>query len=240
MAIDPVEDIAAERRQQAHKARDAWWKIVAGLFGMPVVDGTDMLHRPPWATWSLTVLVSLVSGLAFFNLTHWVEVFALIPSQAGRYVGLTFITSFFLHAGLFHLAANMYFLLIFGDNVEQTLGVGRYLLLIFLAAVVGAAAHAALDPSRNVPVIGASGGIAGIVAFYACRFPKVSLRFLVLFKWFTIPVWSFFVFWIAMQGLGVVTELFGRSGVSSLSHVGGAAVGVLFYLERRMISEREA
>ncbi len=230
--------MTAETGQQAqHKRRMPWWKFVAGLFGMPVVDDQEMLHRPPWATWALTALVSAVSFLAFLNLNHWIALFGLIPAEAGRYVGLTFLTSFFLHGGIFHLAANMYFLLIFGDNVEQNLGVRRYLLLIFLAAVVGGVLHVAWDPRRAVPVIGASAGIAGIVAFYALRFPRGDLKFFVLFKWFTVPVWTFFAFWFFSQVIGVEYQLHGLSDVSALGHVGGAMVGLLFYLERRFVGE---
>lgn len=230
--------MAAQRSREAqHKPRIQWWQYLAGLFGMPVEEGEEMLHRPPWVTWGLTALVSVVSGLAFLNLEHWIAVFGLIPAQAGRYAGLTFLTAFFLHGGIFHLAANMYFLLIFGDNVEETLGVGRDLLLIFLATVIGGLVHVTWDPSRDVPVIGASAGIAGIVAFYALRFPRIGLKFFLWFRWYTIPAWAFFGLWILSQAVGVVSQLHGHSNVSALGHVGGAAVGVLFYLERRFVGE---
>jgi membrane associated rhomboid family serine protease/Zn-finger nucleic acid-binding protein len=220
---------------------DAWWKYVAALFGMPVRDGEDQLDRPPWATWGLVAFTCVVSVLAFSDLPRWIGLFGLVPAQAGRDGGLTFLASFFLHAGVWHLAANMYFLLLFGDNVEETIGVGRYLLLIFMAAVIGDVVHIEFDPHRTVPLIGASGGIAGIMAFYACQFPRVRLKFIFgafwlgLYRWVTVPTWVFFAFWISLQGLGVMAQLSGRSSVSALGHVGGAAVGALFYLGWRFV-----
>ena len=225
---------------------DAWWKYVAAFFGMPVRDGREQLDRPPWATWGLVAFTCCVSGLSFLNLPHWVTMFGLIPAQAQRYWGLTFVTSFFLHAGVLHLVSNMYFLLLFGDNVEETIGVGRYLPLVFLAAAAGGAVHATFDPHRTVPLIGASGGIAGVMAFYACQFPGVRLKFLVgwvlygLYRWVTVPTWGFFAFWIALQGIGAIQQVAGFSNVSSLGHLGGAAVGALFYLEWRFVGSAAA
>jgi len=177
------------------------------------------------------------------NLTRWVAAFGFIPAQAERYGGLTFLTSFFLHAGIFHLVSNMYFLLLFGDNVEETIGVARYLGLVFMAAVVGTAVHGTFDPHRTVPLVGASGGIAGVMAFYACQFPGVRLKFIIgslwlgVYRWITVPAWGFFAFWITMQGFGVVAQVAGLSNVSSLGHMGGAVIGVLFYLEWRFAAQ---
>ena len=247
LATEQSRLIAERAQQQSHGAPpDAWWKYVAAFFGMPVRDGAEQLDRPPWATWGLVVLTCYISGLAFFNLRQWVALFGLIPAQAQRDWGLTFVTAFFLHAGIIHLISNMYFLLLFGDNVEETIGVGRYLLLIFGATAAGGAVHAAFDPHRTVPLIGASGGIAGVMAFYACQFPRVRLKFLIgwfwfgLYRWVTVPTWGFFVFWIALQGLGAAQQVAGFSNVSSLGHLGGAAAGALVYLEWRFIGSTAA
>jgi membrane associated rhomboid family serine protease/Zn-finger nucleic acid-binding protein len=247
LAAERAKAVAEHARQQTgNDPPDTWWKYVAALFGMPVRDGEDQLDRPPWTTWGLVAVTCAVSLAAMTNLTHWIAAFGFIPAQAQRYGGLTFLTSFFLHAGLFHLVSNMYFLLLFGDNVEGTIGVPRYLLLIFMSAVVGTALHGTFDPHRTVPLVGASGGIAGIMAFYACQFPGVRLKFIFgslwlgLYRWVTVPTWGFFAFWIAMQGVGVVTQVSGLSNVSSLGHMGGAAIGALFYLEWRFLAQGPA
>ena len=239
-AVQQVKAMAQETDDSGPPAE--WWKFLAGFFGMPVKAGQEVLHRAPWTTWSLAVVVSIVSCAAFPNLEHWVKIFGLIPSQAHRYIGGTVITAFFLHAGVFHLVSNMYFLLIFGDAVEDTIGVARYLLLLFFATAAGGISHVALDPHHNIPVIGASAGIAGIMAFYACRFPQVHLKFFIwtlfFFRWITVPVWGFFAFWILMQVLGAWLQIAGFSSVSSLGHLGGVVVGMLFYLEWRFVADK--
>ena len=116
--------------------------------------------------------------MAFPHLGEIVQRFGLIPAQATRLDGLTFVTSFFLHAGVIHLAGNMYFLLAFGHAVENFLRPVRYLALIALAAFIGDLAHMALDPRSETPCIGASGGIAGVITFYALNFPRMRLAFL--------------------------------------------------------------
>jgi membrane associated rhomboid family serine protease len=220
-----------------------FWKLLAGLFGMPVKAGQEVLHDPPVTTWTLVILVCIFSVAAFPNLEHWVQIFGLIPSHADRYIGGTVVTAFFLHAGVFHLVSNMYFLLIFGDKVEDTIGVARYLLLLFFATAFGGISHVALDPHHDIPVIGASGGIAGVMAFYAFRFPGVYLKFFIwtffFWRWISVPVWGFFAFWIAMQAFGTLLQIAGFSSVSALGHLGGAAIGFLFYLEWRYVAERD-
>jgi membrane associated rhomboid family serine protease len=205
LASARAEALAEHTRQRSgDRPPDEWWKYVAALFGMPVLEGAEQLRRPPWTTWGLVAFTCAASLATTTNLNHWVGLFGFIPAQAQRYGGLTFLTSFFLHAGIFHLVSNMYFLLVFGDNVEETIGVARYLMLVFMAAVVGNAVHGTFDPHRTVPLVGASGGIAGIMAFYACQFPAVRLKFIIgslwlgVYRWVTVPTWGFFAFWITM------------------------------------------
>src|SRR5207249_4486791 len=116
-------------------------------------------------------------------------------------------TSFFLHGGWVHLLGNLYFLLIFGDNVEDYLGRWRYLLLILLAMIVGDALHVLMDPRSAVPVIGASGGIAGIITFYALKFPRVRLGFLFRFWWFHMPAYFALIMWVLLQFVGAWLQL---------------------------------
>jgi membrane associated rhomboid family serine protease len=244
LATAKSDAIASHARQQSGDAPpDTWWKYLAALFGMPVRDGEEQLDRPPWTTWGLVALTCAVSLCALPNLNHWIQLFGFIPARAQRYGGLTFLTSFFLHGGIFHLVSNMYFLLLFGDNVEETIGVPRYLMLVFMSAIVGTALHGTFDPHRNVPLVGASGGIAGVMAFYALQFPRVRLKFLIgyiwlgFYRWITVPTWGFFAFWISMQALGVAAQVAGLSNISSLGHMGGAAIGALFYLEWRYMAQ---
>jgi membrane associated rhomboid family serine protease/Zn-finger nucleic acid-binding protein len=211
------------------------WKQIAAFLGVPVEFDTVPHARRPWATWLLGTLIIAVSVFAFTRLHQMVMQFGLIPAEATRLHGLTFATSFFLHAGVIHLVGNMYFLFVFGDAVENFLRPFRYLLLIALAALVGDLAHIALDPRSQTSCIGASGGIAGVITFYALNFPRVRLGFLmrwgfVWFRWIRLPAWSVFVLWIFFQLIGALEQKAGMSSVSSAAHLGGAAVGVVAWL----------
>jgi len=165
-------------------------------------------------------------------LKNVVQNYGLIPDEAWRDGGLTFLTSFFLHGGIIHLVSNLYFLLIFGMHVENYLGRARWLVLVFLAAMFGDFLHILLDPRGEIPSIGASGGISGLIAFYAFKFPHARLGFLLRFgfviipKWIQFPAWCAFLFWLCLQFLGALEQISGFSSVSSLAHLGGTAAGI--------------
>ena len=205
---------------------------------MPVEFDAPAKKRHPAATWFLAGLIVNASVHAFFHLQEAVQLFGLIPAQAFRLHGLTFVTSFFLHAGIIHLVGNMYFLLVFGDDVENFLGPLRYIALIAIGAFVGDLLHIASAPVSTIPCIGASGGIAGLITFYALAFPHAKIGFLwryfYYFRWIRLPAWFVFVLWILFQIIGAYEQKSGISSVSSFAHLGGAAVGVIaWFLTRK-------
>src|SRR5213594_25723 len=237
IAMEKVKRIAEEARGTDVDSAppNEGWKQIAAFLGFPVEFGAPEETRKPWATWLLSTAIICISVLAFLHLRDVVQRFGLIPAQATRLDGLTFVTSFFLHAGIIHLLGNMYFLLVFGDNVEQCLRPLRYLTLIALAAFIGDLAHIALDPRSQTPCIGASGGIAGVITFYALNFPRSRLEFLmrwgfVWFHWIRLPAWFVFILWILFQLIGALEQKAGISSVSSAAHLGGAAVGVVAWV----------
>ena len=202
-----------------------------GLFRDPVEFDTVPIERRPWVTWSLALLMVAVSAAAFTTLREIVQQYGLIPAEASRRGGLTFLTSFFLHGGVIHLLGNIYFLLVFGDNVENFMGRIRYLILILLADLVGNLAHIAADPHSHIPCIGASGGIAGIITFYALQFPRARLAFMfrwgfVYFRWIRLPAWGGLVLWVLFQLFGAWLQIRGMSHVSAFAHLGGLFAGV--------------
>ncbi|WP_416797121.1 rhomboid family intramembrane serine protease [Ciceribacter azotifigens] len=150
----------------------------------------------------------------------------LVPSQ------LTSITYAFLHGNVVHLATNMLFLWVFGDNVEDALGHVRFLLFYLLCAVAGAFAHGALVPTSQSPLIGASGAIAGVVSAYVLLHPRVRIWVLVFFR-FPLPLPAFIplLFWIGQQFwmLGLSQD----DNVSWGAHVGGIAAGALLVIFMR-------
>jgi membrane associated rhomboid family serine protease/Zn-finger nucleic acid-binding protein len=237
LALARVEQLAkeAEGSDFDSAAPDESWKQIAALLGMPVeFDAAPQLQHP-WTTWLLVAAITAISAFAFTRLHEIVAQFGLIPAHAMRLHGLTFATSFFLHAGIIHLVGNMYFLLVFGDNAEDFLGPLRYLALIALSAFIGDLAHIALDPRSQIPCIGASGGIAGVITFYALNFPRIRLAFLMRwgfmwFRWIRLPAWSVFILWIFFQLIGLWEQKAGMNSVSSSAHLGGAAVGFVEWL----------
>ena len=202
-------------------------------------------QNAPWATWGLVAAVCAISLYVLFAAPETLNTFAFIPAQAARFGGLTFLTAFFLHGGIVHLLGNMYFLLVFGNNVEDRMGRGQYLLLIALATFFGNLTHLLGDPRSSMPCIGASGGIAGIMTFYAWAFPQVRLAFvfayMLRFQWINLPAWGFILFWIGLQVIGAWQQVQGFTNVSALAHLGGAATGVVFWLLlRRQANEPQA
>ncbi|HTQ51742.1 MAG TPA: rhomboid family intramembrane serine protease [Candidatus Acidoferrales bacterium] len=230
----------AKQEQEEDPEPDATWKTVPAVLGLPVEMDSDPLTRVPLATLSLSILIAAVSFWAFFDLENVTQKFGLIPNQAWRYGGLTFLTSFFLHGGIFHLVSNLYFLIVFGIHVENYLSARRWLLLVFLSTIVGDLLHIAADPRGDIPCIGASGGISGLIAFYAFKFPHAKLGILfryyyVYFKWLQFPAWCAFLFWLFLQGIGTLEQVSGFSNVSSLAHLGGTAVGIALWVFWRKI-----
>jgi membrane associated rhomboid family serine protease len=216
---------------------DAWWQWIPGLLGLPVEVGAPVA-RVAWATWGLVAVITAVSIAAFFNLERAVQLFGLVPAHADRLYGLTLLSSFLLHGGVLHLVGNLYYLVLFGDNVEDYLGPRRFLVLVALAAVVGDIAHVAFDHRSEVPLIGASGGISGLVAFYGLQYPRAKMAFVVFFRWFRVPAYLFLAFWLSLQALTAWQQVSGLTSVSALAHLGGAAVGVWFWFTWRGGSHR--
>ncbi len=224
---------------------DADWKMLPAFFGFPVEMDEAPRARTPWATWLLAAVIVAASVAAFQRL-HWaVQNYGLIPSQAWRDHGLTFVTSFFLHGSIMHLVGNIYFLLIFGCHVEDFLGRWRWLLLVVLAALVGDSCDILIDPHKDIPSIGASGGISGLIAFYALKFPHAQLGFLfryayVYFKWIRFPAWVAFLIWLAFQLIGAYQQIEGMGNVASLAHLGGCLVGLAFWAVWRNLDAKPA
>ena len=151
------------------------------------------------------------------------------PSLPAGLPWLTLVTSMFLHGGFLHIGGNMLYLWIFGDNVEDTLGHVRFLVFYLFCGIAASLLQIAVLPSSPVPLVGASGAIAGILGAYAILFPSARIRTLVFFIFFIriVPIPALIVLgiWFLMQVLSVPSSE--RSGVAFFAHVGGFLVGML-------------
>jgi membrane associated rhomboid family serine protease len=163
--------------------------------------------------------------------------FRELPEAPGPYpIWLTLITAMFLHGSPLHLAGNMLYLWIFGDNVEEVLGSWRYILVYLACGVIGSLVQIAAAPNSLIPTLGASGAIAGIMGAYVIWFPHNRVRVLVLQFITEMPALLVVGFWILMQvweGFGSLGRMGHSGGVAYLAHVGGAVTGIfvafLFY-----------
>jgi membrane associated rhomboid family serine protease len=138
----------------------------------------------------------------------------------------TLVTYMFLHGGWMHLIFNMLFLWVFGDNIEDALGRGRFLVFYLVCGIAGGGAHVLASPGSNVPLVGASGAIAGIVAAYLMLRPCAKITVLI-FGFVPIKLASYWVlgFWVLTQ----VWHVFSleKSDTAWWAHVGGLAAGAL-------------
>ena len=156
--------------------------------------------------------------------------YAVTPADitAGRHLG-TLITSMFLHANLLHVAGNMLFLWIFGNNVEDKLGELRFLIVYFASGIGGSLLQIFITPDSTVPMLGASGAISGLLAAYVLYFPRARiLTFVVPFFIFTLPAFLFIGYWIGLQALNAFLNIGAiGGGVAFFAHVGGFGTGLI-------------
>jgi membrane associated rhomboid family serine protease len=160
---------------------------------------------------------------------------ALYPAavtEYGDYTGL--FTSMFLHAGWMHIAGNMLFLWIFGDNLEDQMGHLGFLAFYLAAGIAAAVAHVAAAPGSTVPTVGASGAIAGVMGGYLLMFPRarvdVLLIIVIFIRVIQVPAWIMLGLWFALQILSGVGTGAEGGGVAYWAHAGGFLAGLILAL----------
>lgn len=193
---------------------------------MPVEYNIQPRNRP-WATWALILLNTLIfiAPMAAPQLAESIFQGAMVPSDISRGMHLeTLLTSQFLHGGWMHLLGNMYFLWLTGDNLEDALGHVRFLLVYLACGTVAALAQTFADPSSGIPVIGASGAIAGLFGLYLLWFRKASLTLMIFIYQKKVAPWVFFLIWLGFNLIGMAA---GEQGVAYMAHIGGFAAGLV-------------
>ncbi|MGB5865154.1 MAG: rhomboid family intramembrane serine protease [Sulfitobacter sp.] len=160
---------------------------------------------------------------------------ALLPRRVMEGDGYSaLLTSQFLHGGWLHLAGNMLFLWIFGDNVEDEFGHMPFLAFYLVAGMLSGLAHVVADPASYVPTVGASGAIAGVMGGYLLLFPKarvdIFVFLIIIFRIFPIPAWIMLMLWFAMQFIGGLGATPGTGGVAYWAHAGGFIAGLVLTL----------
>ncbi len=144
---------------------------------------------------------------------------------------LTVFTSMFLHGGFWHLLGNMLYLWIFGDNVEDAMGHWRFALFYLLCGAVAGLTHAAVEPASQIPTIGASGAVSGVLGAYFVLHPRRGVWMLIFFMPIRFPAWAVLGVWIGYQVINALADAGG--GVAWYAHVGGFVAGALLVVPLR-------
>ncbi len=204
----------------------------------PIRD-SNRTSRFPVMNW----LLILANALVFFyeislgegQLNEFIHEFAMMPAKLQsdpQTFAFTVFSSMFMHAGWFHFLSNVWILHIFGDNVEDRMGPIRYLVFYLLGGVAAALLETYVSPGSQIPVLGASGAIAGVLGGYVLLFPGARVRtavFLIFISIMDLPAVIFIGFWFVSQlfsGLASIGAT-ATAGVAWWAHIGGFAMGLL-------------
>jgi len=186
--------------------------------------------KTPWVTYTLTFINVCLFLLYHFNIVSINSVFehfALRSDQVIEGANLwSLLSHMYLHGGIMHLLGNMYFLVIIGDNLEDALGKVRFLALYTLCGFGAAAFQIAADPQSTIPMVGASGAIAGLFAMYLLWFRHASLSLMIIIYQKKVTPKIFFAIWLLINILGIALSD-GSSGVAYWAHIGGFVVGLV-------------
>lgn len=195
----------------------------------------------------ITVLLIVINSCVFLfelalgehGVQAFIAAFALVPATLLRGHGMvagalppsvTVFTSMFLHGGLFHVAGNMLYLWIFGNNVEDAMGRMRFIVFYLVCGVAAALSHAAVNPSSTVPMLGASGAISGVLGAYVLLYPRARVLTLFILGFFVklieVPAVAVLGFWFIFQFLYVLIAPSSGGGVAWMAHVGGFVAGM--------------
>jgi membrane associated rhomboid family serine protease len=222
----------------------------------PIRD-TIPARNPPIATWTLII----VNALAFLleltmappELDYFARLFGIVPARYmhadwAAAVGLSpgtywpFLTSMFLHGSGLHVLGNMWTLWIFGDNVEDRMGPGRFVAFYLICGLIAGIVHVVTNPDSTLPTLGASGAIAGVMGAYFLLFPhsRIIVMFPLLFLplFFELPAVTYLAVWALSQVFSGSLSLAVADGVGGIAwwaHVGGFAAGLIlqFFFVRR-------
>lgn len=191
---------------------------------------------------SINILVFLYQfSLDSFELNYFIATYGIVPVQLHS---TSLITSMFLHGGFLHLIGNMWFLWIYGDNVEDVLGHFKFALFYILCGLAAGVIHVLLNFDSRVPTIGASGAIAGVMGAYLLKFPHSKILTLIpIFIFFTtieVPAFIMLIYWFVIQifsGVGSIGySNVGKGGVAWFAHIGGFVAGMLLV---RLLGSKE-
>jgi rhomboid family protein len=202
-----------------------------------------------------TLAVSVCNyGMVPGEITHRAPLGLIIPMGPGLGCSIdnnainifTPVISMFLHGGWGHILGNALFFWVFGNNIEDSMGPGRFLAFYLLCGLVAAATHILVQPGSPVPTVGASGAISGVLGAYLVLYPRVRVNTLVLFFVVALPAWLLLIWWFGVQVMtAYLTPLRPdvSSGVAVWAHIGGFVSGMVLikvFQNPRLVAQRNA
>ena len=211
----------------------------------PIGDDNTAERTVPFVTYALIALNILFFFIELSGGEAFIEKWAFVPSRflanpAGDFP--TLFSSMFMHAGWLHLGGNMLYLWIFGDNVEDNFGHLKFIIFYILCGLAATVAQLVFSLGSNVPNLGASGAIAGVLGAYIVLFPKGQVRVLQGQQVIPVPALIVIGIWIVLQffsGIGSVASA-GQGGVAYMAHIGGFGAGLILTFLFRGTSRVEA
>lgn len=189
-------------------------------------------RRRPVVTYALIIInVAIFVGTLFVGINESANEYGMKPAEvlAGQNLH-TLFTSMFLHGGILHILFNMWYLWIFGDNIEDVLGRGKFILFYLGAGLAASFVHAISGPASMVPTIGASGAIAGVLGAYIVLYPWAKVYALVFYILATVPALVIIGFWFVLQLISASVFWAATAGVAYWAHIGGFLAGILLIL----------
>jgi membrane associated rhomboid family serine protease len=169
------------------------------------------------------------------------------PCPGGGLAWTALVTSMFLHGGWLHLIGNVWFLWIFGNNIEDSMGHVRFLLFYLITGLAAAAAHVLSAPGSPIPMVGASGAISGIMGAYLVLYPRVRVHTLfiivIIIRVIPVPAWVMLGYWFAIQIMLGTQDAGAAGGVAFWAHIGGFLAGVALvkpFENRQLVAAKRA
>jgi membrane associated rhomboid family serine protease len=209
-----------------------WYWQCAPRIILPLGDSQER-ESLPFVVIGIALLNIIICIIQLCTSGSGTEVFyrryGLVPVEAFSSITYSYhyITSMFIHGGVFHLAGNLLYLWIFADNIEDRLGHWTFLLLYILFGISADFTHIILSPHSNIPAIGASGAVAGTMGAYMILFPASNIKTYVYGKIMNIPAYIYIGGWIALQLANTYLTAGQKSGVAFGAHIGGFFTGLL-------------